>query len=244
MARKYSLGPDFQLRRMTRRDEAVAALTRRLEYVFKNEQLLEHALTHASGAKSNAVRSNERLEFLGDRVLGLVIAQLLYEQHEDVPEGDLARMLNALVRRQTCAKIGKALGIPDALVLAGKGSKRTVVTDNIVGDACEAVIAAVYLDGGLQAAHAVISRHWEEFLKQAPDMRKDAKSSLQEWAAAKALAVPSYEIIETTGPDHAPEFKVELTVEGLDPAQGVAATRRTAEQVAATAFLRRERIWK
>ena len=229
---------------MTGRDEAVAVLIKRLGYVFKNEQLLEHALTHASGAKSKVADSNERLEFLGDRVLGLIVAQLLYEQHEDVPEGDLARMLNTLVRRQTCAEIGKKLGIPDALVLAGKGSKRTVVTDNIVGDACEALIAAAYLDGGLEVARSIIDEHWAGFFKQAPDMRKDAKSSLQEWAAARSLAVPSYETIDTTGPDHAPEFKVELRVEGREPVQGVSTTRRTAEQVAATEFLRRERIWK
>jgi len=226
------------------RDEAVAALTERLGHVFQNEQLFEQALTHASGAKSKISGSNERLEFLGDRVLGLVVAQLLYERHEDVPEGDLARMLNAMVRRQTCAKIGKKLGIPDALVLAGKGAKRTAVTDNIVGDACEALIAAVYLDGGLEAAREVISRHWADVLEKAPDLRKDAKSSLQEWAAARSLAVPSYETITMTGPDHAPEFKVELTVDGREPAVGVATTRRTAEQVAATEFLHRERIWK
>lgn len=244
MAYEHSLGPDIPHRRMTRRDEASATLIKRLGYVFKDDRFLEHALSHASGVKTNAVDSNERLEFLGDRVLGLVIAQLLYEQHDDVPEGELARMLNVLVRRQTCAKIGTKLGIPDALSLAGKGNKRTVVTDNIVGDACEALIAAMYLDGGLEAARAVICEHWAEFLRQAPDMRKDAKSSLQEWAAAKMLAVPSYETIETTGPDHAPEFTVELTVEGREPVQGVSTTRRTAEQVAATAFLRRERIWK
>ena len=244
MAHEHSLGPDIQLRRMTSQKEAVAILVERLGYVFKNKQLLDQALTHASGAKSKVAGSNERLEFLGDRVLGLVIAQLLYEQHEDLPEGDLARMLNTLVRRQTCAKIGEKLGIPDALVLAGKGNKRTVVTDNIVGDACEALIAAVYLDGGLAAAHSIIGEHWAGFLKQAPDTRKDAKSSLQEWAAARSLAVPSYETIDTTGPDHAPEFKVELKVEGRNPAHGVSTTRRTAEQVAATEFLRRERIWK
>ncbi len=227
-----------------RRNQAVTALVGRLGYVFQDEQLLERALTHASGAKSKIAGSNERLEFLGDRVLGLVVAQILYEQHDDVPEGDLARMLNMLVRRQTCAKVGEALGIPDALVLAGKGDKRTVVTDNIVGNACEALIAAVYLDGGFGAARAVISEHWAGFLKQAPDMRKDAKSSLQEWAAARSLPAPSYETIDTTGPDHAPQFTVELTVEDRKPAQGVSSTRRTAEQVAATEFLRREGIWK
>ena len=244
MAHQYSLEPNFQFCRMTARREAVAALTERLGYAFQDEQLFEQALTHASGAKSKVSSSNERLEFLGDRVLGLVVAQLLYERHEDVPEGDLARMLNSLVRRQTCAKIGKNLGIPDALVMAGKGAKRTIVTDNIIGDACEALIAAVYLDGGLEAARKVISQHWAGFLEQAPDLRKDAKSSLQEWAAASSLEMPSYETIATTGPDHAPEFKVELTVEGREPAQGVSSTRRMAEQVAAAAFLRRERIWR
>ena len=224
--------------------DAVAILIGQLGYDFQNRQLLAQALTHSSGVKSKTAGNNERLEFLGDRVLGLVVAQILYEQHADMPEGELARMFNMLVRRQTCAKVGKKLGLPDALVLAGKGSKRTTVTDNIVGDACEALIAAIYLDGGLAAARSIISTHWAEFLKQAPEMRKDAKSSLQEWAAARSLPVPCYETIDTTGPDHAPEFKVELRVEGRKPTRGVSNTRRTAEPVAATEFLRREGVWK
>ena len=244
MAHQHSLEPHIQLGRMTARQEAIATLVERVGYNFRDEQLFNQALTHASGAKSKVSGSNERLEFLGDRVLGLVVAQLLYERHDDVPEGDLARMFNTLVKRQTCAKIGRRLGIPDALIMAGKGAKRASVTDNIVGDACEALIAAVYLDGGLDEARKVIAKHWAEFLERAPDLRKDAKSALQEWAAARSLAVPSYETIAMTGPDHAPEFKVELTIDGHEPVQGVSSTRRTAEQVAATEFLRRERIWQ
>jgi ribonuclease-3 len=245
MAWQHPLEPVLQFCRMTKvREEAEAELAKRIGYRFKNPQLFRQALTHASGTKASTPDNNERLEFLGDRVLGLVIAQLLYERHQHLAEGELARMLNALVKRQTCTKIGKQLEIGDALILAGKGRKRTVVTDNIIGDACEALIAAIYLDGGLAAAREFIAQHWSQLLSQAPAMRKDAKSALQEWAAAKSLEVPSYEIIGTSGPDHAPEFLVELTVQGRKTARGVSTTRRTAEQAAAAEFLRRERIWK
>ncbi len=226
------------------RATAQARLEQRLGYQFNDADLLTRALTHASGTTQSSNGNNERLEFLGDRVLGLVIAQLLFERHEDVAEGDLARMLNALVRRQTCARIGHELGLGDVLVLAGKGSKRTVATDNIVGDACEALIAAVYLDGGLDAARGVITRLWHKLLDKAPDMRKDAKSALQEWAAARSLPPPAYETVETTGPDHAPEFTVELVVESCERVRGVSTTIRTAEQAAASAFLKREGVWQ
>lgn len=230
---------------MTRgRDEAEAALIGRLGYSFKDERLLRQALTHASGTTRKAPANNERLEFLGDRVLGLVIAQVLFELYDRAPEGGLARMFNILVRRETCVLMGEKLGIVDALVLGGKGLKRTVVTDNIIGDACEALIAAVYLDGGLDAATAFIRLHWAEIITKAPEMRKDPKSALQEWSAARTLPVPSYEVVDTSGPDHSPVFLVELTVQGRKPARGSSNTKRAAEQTAAEEFLRRERIWK
>lgn len=230
---------------MTAQDQAVAALKERLSHTFSDEALLERALTHASGTtRATAGGNNERLEFLGDRVLGLVIAHILYERHDDVPEGELARMFNAMVRRAMCTKVAQRLDIGPALKLAGKGKKRTELTDNILGDACEALIGAIYLDGGLEAAATFIREHWKDALKQAPEVRKDAKTALQEWAAAHSFAPPAYEIIGQSGPDHAPEFTVQLTVQGRKPETGVAGSRRMAEQNAAEAFLIREKIWK
>ena len=224
--------------------KAASLLGERLGYEFTDPDLLKQALTHSSSAIKPSQTNNERLEFLGDRVLGLVIAQILYERHEDVPEGELARMLNAMVRRETCARVAEALGIADALVLAGKGTRRTTVTENILGDACEALIAAIYIDGGLEEARSFIKRHWTEHLNKAPTIRKDPKSSLQEWAAARAIAVPVYETVEVSGPAHAPEFKVELTIEGREKSLGTSTTRRAAEHEAALNFLKREGIWK
>ena len=229
---------------MTGRDEALAALKARLDHTFADESLLERALTHASGTSARARGNNERLEFLGDRVLGLVIAHILYERHDDLPEGELARMFNAMVRRAMCTEVAMRLDLGPALKLAGKGKKRTVITDNIMGDALEALIGAIYLDGGLEAASRFIRQHWKDALKQAPGVRKDPKTALQEWAAARSLGVPAYEITGQSGPDHAPEFTVRLTVQGRQPTDGVAGSRRMAEQKAAEAFLVREKIWK
>jgi ribonuclease III len=229
---------------MSGREEAVASLKARLDHDFTDETLLEQALTHASGTAARVRGNNERLEFLGDRVLGLVIAHILYERHDDMPEGELARMLNAMVRRAMCTKVAERLDIGPALKLAGKGQKRTVITDNILGDALEALIGAIYLDGGLEAASRFIRQHWKDALEKAPGVRKDPKTALQEWAAARSLDVPAYEITGQSGPDHAPEFTVQLTVQGRLPAEGVAGSRRMAEQNAAEAFLVREKIWK
>jgi ribonuclease-3 len=226
------------------RDEAVAAFRQRLGYQFRDEELLERALTHASGTRKRGVGNNERLEFLGDRVLGLAIAHILYERHDTVPEGELSRMLSALVRRDVCLKVAQKLDIGPALKLAGRGKKRTTVTDNILGDACEAVIGAIYLDGGLEAATAFIKANWKELLDKAPEARKDAKTVAQEWAARRAMPMPAYEIINQSGPDHAPEFTVRMDVEGKKSTEGTAGTRRLAEQNAAAAFLKREKIWK
>lgn len=215
-------------------------LQKRLGYDFLDPGLLQRALTHRSlGAKNN-----ERLEFLGDRVLGLAIAHILYERHDTVPEGELSRMLSSLVRRDVCLKVAQKLDIGPALKLAGRGKKRTTVTDNILGDACEAVIGAIYLDGGLEAATAFIKANWKELLDKAPEARRDAKTVAQEWAARRAMPMPAYEIINQSGPDHAPEFTVRMDVRGKKPTEGTAGTRRLAEQNAAAAFLKREKIWK
>ena len=221
----------------------IRAFMDRLGHDFARPELLVRALTHGSIASATRP-DNQRLEFLGDRVLGLVIAHILYERHDDLPEGELARMLNAMVRRAMCTRVAERLDIGPALKLAGKGQKRTVITDNILGDALEALIGAIYLDGGLEAASRFIRQHWKDALEQAPDVRKDPKTALQEWAAARSLDVPAYEITSQSGPDHAPEFTVRLSVQDRQPTDGVAGSRRMAEQNAAEAFLLREKIWK
>lgn len=228
---------------MSKRDDAVAALKERLNHTFEDPDLLERALTHASGAGKRSGGNNERLEFLGDRVLGLVCSEMLYRRFDTVPEGELARMLNALVRRDMCTRVAKRLDLGPALKLAGKGVKRTQITNNILGDACEALIAAIYLDGGLKAAEDFFAEHWKDALGDVQNMRKDAKTALQEWAAGKALPAPTYEITGQEGPDHAPQFSVKMELPGYDEAHGTAGTRRMAEQLAAEAFLKREKLW-
>jgi ribonuclease-3 len=211
------------------------ALTEKLGHQFKDLALLRRALTHA-GADSQG--SNERLEFLGDRVLGLVVAEKLYELFPD-DEGELTRRLHALVRWESCAIAGEAAGLWDHLILTrsesrdGGGRSR----GPLIGSACEAVIAALYLDGGMVAARAFIERYWR-FDNFDVDMR-DAKTRLQEWAQArgKDSAAPVYSLKERSGPDHAPSFVVEAQVSGFDPVCGEGGSKRQAEQDAATRLL-------
>jgi ribonuclease-3 len=216
-----------------------ADLERRLGHVFKNKTLLTRALTHSS---ADSVASNERLEFLGDRVLGLVIAEALHDRHPGDPEGALALKFNALARRETCVAAGEAAGIPPHLILAsseaGSGGRRKAA---IIGGAVEAVIAALYIDGGMEAAKGFIDRYWEDaFANLGQDMR-DAKTALQEWAQAResTKSAPVYRIVGREGPDHAPRFAVEVSVEGHAPELGQGRSKREAEQAAARALLER-----
>jgi len=208
----------------------------KLGYTFKDRDLLKRALTHA-GADHH--RSNERLEFLGDRVLGIVVARTLYDLYPEEQEGGLTRRLHALVRWESCAKVGEALGLWDHLILtrsemAGAGGRGR---GPIVGSALEAVIAAIYIDGGFPAAKDFILRFWD-FQNFEPEMR-DAKTRLQEWAQGRArgAAAPVYQIVARDGPDHAPHFVVEVQVPGCDPERGEGGSKREAEQDAATKLL-------
>lgn len=214
------------------------ALDDKLGYVFKDRDLLKRALTHAG---ANHSRSNERLEFLGDRVLGIVVARTLYDLYPDEQEGSLTHRLHALVRWEACARVGEALGLWDHLVLtksemAGAGGRGR---GPIVGSACEAIIAAIYLDGGFAAAKDFILRFWD-FRNFEPEMR-DAKTRLQEWAQArgKDAAAPVYQVVSRDGPDHAPHFVIEVRVPGHDPARGEGGSKRDAEQDAAGKLLSR-----
>lgn len=228
------------------RAEAVEALTVRLGHDFADPTLLERALTHASvGQTADRVRHNERMEFLGDRVLGLCMAEMLLERDPTAPEGELSKKLNVLVSGQTCAGVSRALGVGPALRMAG-GETRSGLRDNdtVLGDACEALIAAVYLDGGLPAAAALVRRHWAEALErvEAGAAVLNPKSQLQEWAAAKKRAAPAYRVVSRTGPDHAPRFIVEVEVAGLPAETAVGGSRQSAEAAAALALLKREGI--
>lgn len=207
-------------------------LESRLGYTFKDRDLLKRALTHSS---ANTAASNERLEFLGDRVLGLIIAEKLSAQFPDDPEGVLTIKLHALVRREACAKVGEAIDL--GLHVIASGLKPNA---QIVADACEALIAALYLDGGLDPAREFIDRHWSAQVAALGGDMRDAKTALQEWSQGKDIpSSPAYRIVRREGPDHAPRFEVEVSVAGHDPALGEGGSRREAEQNAAKAMLKR-----
>ncbi len=218
------------------------ALEDRLGFTFSDKALLRRALTHAS---ADSAVSNERLEFLGDRVLGLVIAEALHQRFAQEPEGMLTRRLHALVRWETCARVGEAIGLWPELVLtkseaANAGGR---ARGAIIGSAVEALIAALYLDGGLDVARAFIERHWLPLLDSIDTEQRDAKTRLQEWSQGRGRGekgAPVYTLVSRDGPDHAPHFVIEVRVEGHDPARGEGPSKREAEQAAAAALLARE----
>jgi ribonuclease III len=222
-------------------------LEARVGHVFQDRGLLKKALTHASVRQASAMRrDNERLEFLGDRVLGLAIAEILSELYPTASEGQLARLYNRLVRGGTCAEVARALDLGPALVLseseAGSGGRDK---ETILADACEALLGAIFLEAGYEAARAVVRRHWESKLDGSPAAEgADAKSALQEWAQGQGLDLPHYAEVARQGPDHAPRFTSEVRIKGRKPARGEGASKRAAEQAAATALLVREGVWE
>lgn len=225
------------------RDEALGPLEQRLGHRFKNRELILTALTHASAASTRD--TYQRLEFLGDRVLGLIITEMLLEAHPKASEGDLSRHLAELVRKEACAEVAAALDIGSALRFGGgKAQLGALLTTNVLADVCEAVIAAIYLDGGITAARKFISANWKEKLLASPGPHGNAKAALQEWAQGKGLGVPDYTILVKSGPDHEPHFELEAKVGALPPARGEGRTRREAEQAAAGVLLKREGVWK
>ena len=197
-------------------------------------KLFELAFVHSSVGK----HSYERLEFLGDRVLGLVIAETLYRRYPDEPEGNLSRRYNALVARETCAEVGRDIGVP-ALVRLGKQARedRANEGDNVVGDVVEALIGALLIDGGLSAAAQFIARCWEPYLAGQARVPLHPKSALQELAAAQNRAAPAYEVIGRSGAHHAPLFTIKVSVRGLGEATAEGASKQEAETAAAEALL-------
>ncbi len=217
-----------------------AVLEQALGWSFRDKGLLRQALTHASAA---GARSNERLEFLGDRVLGLVVARELVLRFPSLAEGELAVRLNALVRKETCARIARETGIDRHLILAA-GERQTggVAKAAVLADACEAVIAALFLDGGLEAAEGFILRAWARDFAASVAVDIDPKTKLQEWAQSRAdlgRALPVYSVLEQSGPAHAPHFVVEASVAGAGAATGAGGSKREAEREAAQALLER-----
>jgi ribonuclease III len=227
------------------RAQAVDALQERLGWRFADDGLLEEALTHASvGDGAKATVDNERLEFLGDRVLGLVVAERLITDAPAASEGELAPRLNLLVSRATCAEVGRRVGLGPALRLS-PAETRTGGRDkeSILAGACEALLAAIYREGGLDAARQVISTLWaNDFSGVNTPRAKDVKTRLQEWAQGRGRPLPAYMVIARSGPQHAPKFTVEVSVQGVAPATGQGTSRQMAEKAAAEALLAREGV--
>lgn len=196
--------------------------------------LFERALTHSSATRD----SYERLEFLGDRVIGLVMARWLYERFPKEPEGKLSRRYNELVARPTCGEIGRELGLP-AIIRLGKQAREDGAnwSDNVVGDVVEALVGALLLDGGLEAADRFIRRAWGKYVESQGRAPTHPKSALQELAAARNLALPEYELERKSGAHHSPRFAVRVSVKGLGEATGEGLSKQEAETAAAAALL-------
>ncbi len=208
-------------------------LADRLGHRFRRPDLLEQALTHASIA-SGVGANFERLEFLGDRVLGLAIAHVLYERFPDESEADMARRHGALVRRDALADVARGLGLGRFLRMA-RGEDDSGGRDNptILADACEALLGALYLDGGFAPAERLVRAHWLPLIERSPLPPRDAKTMLQEWAQARGLPLPDYILVASAGPPHEPIFDIEARLAGHEPATGRGRSRRAAEQEAA-----------
>lgn len=215
-------------------DDVASFVRTALGYEPRDPALFGRALTHGSAARD----SYERLEFLGDRVLGLVIARWLYDRFGSEPEGKLSPRFNALVARETCADVGRALGIPEHIRLGRQAREdRASDSDNVIGDVVESLIGALFLDGGLEAAETFIRRHWEPLLDGQTRAPHHPKSALQEVAAARRLGVPAYEVVSRTGPHHAPRFTVRVSVRGGPEASAEGTSKQEAETAAAAALL-------
>ena len=200
----------------------------------RDSKLFERALTHGSHSGD----TYERLEFLGDRVLGLVVAHWLYERFPSEPEGKMSRRYNALVARETCADVGRAIGLPPHIRL-GKQAREdhAAMSDNVVGDVVEAILGAIYLDGGLEISDTFIRTHWAPFLDGQTRAPVHPKSDLQERAALKKLGVPLYELVSRFGPHHAPRFRVKVSLGRHGEAEAEGASKQEAETAAAAALL-------
>ena len=224
----------------------LAQLSSRLGLAFSDPALLALALTHASAHPGSAPnQDNERLEFLGDRVLGLAMAELLLARFPKASEGELARWFNHLVRAETCAEVAQSWVLGDYILMsngeAGSGGRRK---KTILADSCEAVLGAIFSDAGYDVARVVVHRDWEPHFGNLEQAAPDAKSALQEWAQGQGLPLPQYLESARDGPDHAPRFTAEVQVQGMASEHGEGDNKRQAEQAAALAMLLREGVWR
>jgi len=225
---------------------ASSELEKIIDYGFKDRDLLERSLTHISAVSSGGRASSyQRLEFLGDHVLGLVISDMLYQSFPKADEGELSRRLADLVRREACADVARAMQIGEAIRLgsseAASGGRARIA---ILADVCEAVIGAVYLDGGYKAAEQLVEKFWGERMRVPSRPLRDPKTMLQEWAQARGLPTPAYKEVERTGPHHSPEFRISVTLPNRGPAEGTGRSKRSAEQAAAAALLKQVGVLK
>jgi ribonuclease-3 len=231
---------------MNVREQAVTALEARIGHRFADRDLLERALTHASAIQNKRNASDyQRLEFLGDRVLGLAVCAELLRRHPEASEKELTQQLHALTNGEACARHAEAIGVGAALRMAGGETKTGLrANDSVLGDVMEALLGAVYLDAGMEAAGAVVGRVWGPSLNAPPLSRaqSDPKTVLQEVAARLGRPLPRYEVVNRTGPDHAPEFTVSVTIEGFEPSTAKGRSRLVAEKAAALSLIEREQL--
>jgi len=228
-----------------RRKGAATVLEERIGYHFTDASQLENALTHISALRGarNRAGSYQRLEFLGDHVLGLVISDMLYRAFPKADEGELSRRLADLVRKETCTEIARSIDLGAAIrVGSSEANAGARARPAILADVCEAVIGAVYLDGGYKAAEQLVERLWEVRLRATAQPLRDPKTVLQEWAQARGLPTPAYREVARSGPDHNPEFRVSVQLPAFAPAEGLGRSKRAAEQAAAAAMLAREGV--
>jgi ribonuclease-3 len=222
------------------------AVEEQIGHVFADPKLLATALTHVSALKNPSDRwgSYQRLEFLGDHVLGLIVSDMLFRAYPNADEGELSKRLSDLVRRETCAEVAKTMGLLDAIKLGavGAGDASERLRKSVLGDICEAVIGAVYLDGGYEAAQKMVERAWADRLRKPMRALRDPKTVLQEWAQGKGLPTPTYREVERTGPHHDPQFRVTVELPGMEAAEGLGSTKRAAEKAAALSLLKREGV--
>ena len=216
----------------------LSALQQHLGYQFRNEALLRLALTHRSLAREGVDISNQRLEFLGDSVLGLTIAEMLYARYPNEAEGDLSKRLVSLVNGEQLARIARTMQLGELIAMSsGEEEQGGRENPSNLEDACEALLGAIYLDGGIEAARSIVERYWGEQANAMTSPPKDAKTALQEWAQARGLPLPEYALISSDGPSHAPNFVIEVRVAGQEAMRAEAGVKKQAERLAAEKLL-------
>jgi ribonuclease-3 len=231
-------------KKVRRKVERASALETTIGYRFRDKVLLERALTHISALKGQGrTGSYQRLEFLGDHVLGLAVSEMLFASFPKAEEGELSRRLADLVRRESCADVARVIDLGASLRLGASevraGGRSRIA---ILADVCESLIGAVFLDGGYKAAKALVERYWSDRMRTPVRPLRDPKTVLQEWAQARGLPTPSYREVERIGPHHDPVFRVSVQLPERDPAEGRGRSKRSAEQAAASALLAREGV--